>query len=70
MTVNGQWEETPYPIPEYHDLARTGRGSAAGCTGSRQENHDSPIHTGVNSESRGIRVEHVGYAAIPYSSNI
>ena len=39
--------ETPYPTPEYHNLARTGRGASRGGTGSRQENHDSPNHTGV-----------------------
>ena len=33
--------ETPYPTPEYHNLARTGRGASRGCTESRQENHDS-----------------------------
>ena len=37
-------ETRPYPTREYHDLARTGRGSAAGCTAeSRQENHDGSI---------------------------
>jgi len=39
--------ETPYPTPEYHNLARTGRGASRGCTGSRQENHDRQGHTSV-----------------------
>ena len=32
--------ETPYPTPEYHDLARTGRGANLGPAGSRWEDHD------------------------------
>ena len=37
--------ETPYPTPEYHNLARTGWGLSPGLAESRQETHESPTIT-------------------------
>ena len=51
--------ETPYPTPEYHDLARTGRGANLGSAGSCQENHDCPTLEFQSLPASGIRVNHV-----------
>ena len=47
--------ETPYPTPEYHDLARTGRGANLGSAGSCQEDHDWPIITCDNGKGVGLK---------------